>query len=59
MSDFVSWGKFFVGKYDIQSTNEIALKRTVTSREFSFSRCTHAHAKCPPVYFYSINPQRR
>ena len=29
---FLSWRTFFVGKYGIQSTNEIALKRTVTSR---------------------------
>ena len=46
---FFIMGKIFVGKYGIQSTNEIALKRTVTSREFSFSGCTHAHAKCLPV----------
>ena len=52
-----------VGKYGIQSTNEMAFKRTVTLRAsfrfpairfdaptlLSFSGCTHAHAKCPPV----------
>ena len=32
---FLSWRTFFVGKYDIQSTNEITFKRTVTLREFS------------------------
>ena len=53
----------FVEKYGIQSTNEITIKRTVTSRQFSisaikfdaprvlsFSESTHAHAKCPRVY---------
>ena len=61
---FLSWRIFFVGKYGIQSTNEIAFKRTVTLRAsflfpairfdaptlLSFSRFTHAHAKCPPVF---------
>ena len=60
---FLSWRIFFVGKYGIQSTNEMAFKRTVTLRAsfrfsairfdastlLSFSRFTHAHAKCPPV----------
>ena len=60
---FLSWRIFFVGKYGIQSTNEMAFKRTVTlgaSFRFpairfdaptllSFSGFTHAHAKCPPV----------
>jgi len=45
---FLSWRTFFVGKYTIQSTNEMAFKRTVTSREFSISRhqiwCAHAIA---------------
>ena len=35
---FLSWRAFFVGKYSIQSTNEMAFKRTVTLREFSISR---------------------
>ena len=34
---FLSWRTFFVGKYDIQNTNEMAFKRTVTLREFSIS----------------------
>ena len=34
---FLSWRVFFVGKYGIQSTNEMAFKRTVTLREFSIS----------------------
>ena len=52
-----------VGKYGIQSTNEMAFKRTVTLRAsfrfpairfdpstlLSFSGFAHAHAKCPPV----------
>ena len=60
---FLSWRIFFVGKYGIQSTNEMAFKKTVTLRASfrfpairfdaptlqSFSGCTHAHAKCPPV----------
>ena len=60
---FLSWRIFFVGKYGIQSTNEMAFKRTVTLRAsfrfpairfdaptlLSFSGFTHAHAKCPPV----------
>ena len=59
---FLSW-RVFVGKYGIQSTNEMAFKRTVTLRAsfrfpairfdaptlLSFSGFTHAHAKCPPV----------
>ena len=35
---FLSWRTFFVGKYGIQSTNEMAFKRTVPLREFSISR---------------------
>ena len=35
---FLSWRTFFVGKYGIQNNNEMAFKRTVTSREFSISR---------------------
>ena len=35
---FLSWRTFFVGKYSIQNNNEMAFKRTVTSREFSISR---------------------
>ena len=35
---FLSWITFFVGKYGIQSTNEMAFKRTVPLREFSISR---------------------
>ena len=36
---FLSWRAFFfVGKCGIQSTNEMAFKRTETSREFSISR---------------------
>ena len=60
---YLSWRIFFVGKYGIQSTNEMAFKRTVTLRAsfrfpairfdaptlLSFSGFTHAHAKCPPV----------
>ena len=60
---FLSWKIFFVGKYGIQSTNEMAFKRTVTlgaSFRFpairfdaptllSFSGFTYTHAKCPPV----------
>ena len=60
---FLSWRIFFVGKYGIQSTNEMAFKRIVTLRAsfrfpairfdaptlLSFSGFTHAHAKCPPV----------
>ena len=62
---FLSWKIFFVGKYSIQSTNEMAFKRTVTLRAsfrfpairfdapklLSFSGFTHAHAKCPPVSY--------
>ena len=61
---FLSWRIFFVGKYGIQSTNEMAFKRSVTLRAIfrfpairfdaptllSFSGFTHAHAKCPPVH---------
>ena len=61
---FLSWRIFFVRKYGIQSTNEIAFKRTITLRAsflfpairfdaptlLSFSGFTHAHAKCPPVF---------
>ena len=39
MSDFFHAEYFFlVGKYDIQSTNEMAFKRTVRLRDFSVSR---------------------
>ena len=65
---FLSWRIFFVGKYGIQSTNEMAFKRTVTLRAsfrfpairfdaptlLSFSGFTHAHAKCPPVLQASL-----
>ena len=37
-SDFCHGEHFFVGKYNIQSTNEIAFKRTVNLREFWISR---------------------
>ena len=60
----LSW-RIFLGKYGIQSTNEMAFKRTVTLRAsfrfpairfaaptlLSFGGFTHAHAKCPPVCF--------
>ena len=60
---FVMENIFFVRKYGIQSTNEMAFKRIVTLRAsfrfpairfdaptlLSFSGFTHAHAKCPPV----------
>ena len=60
---FLSWITLFAGKYGIQSTNEMAFKRTVRLRAsfrfpairfdaptlLWFSGCTHAHAKCPPV----------
>ena len=60
---FLWWRIFFEGKCGIQSTNEMAFKRTVTLRAsfrfpairfdaptlLSFSGFTHAHAKCPPV----------
>ena len=43
---FLWWRIFFEGKYGIQSTNEMAFKRTVYLREFSISRhqiwCAHA-----------------
>ena len=65
---FLSWRIFFVGKYGIQSTNEMAFKRIVTLRAsfrfpairfdaptlLSFSGFTHAHAKCPPVFGRSL-----
>ena len=65
---FLSWRIFFLGKYDIQSTNEMAFERTVTLRAsfrfpairfdaltlLSFSGFTHAHAKCPPVRFIKM-----
>ena len=35
---FLSWRTFFVGMYCIQNNNEMAFKRTVTSRKFSISR---------------------
>ena len=58
----------FVGKYGIQSTNEMAFKRTVTLREFflfpairldaltllSFSGYTQTQAKCPPVSYNQL-----
>ena len=58
----LSW-RVFLGKYGIQSTNEMAFKRTVTLHAsfrfpairfaaptlLSFGGFTHAHAKCPPV----------
>ena len=67
---FLSWRIFFVGKYGIQSTNEMAFKRTVTLRAsfrfpairfdaptlLSFSGFTHAHAKCPPVTRRNCHP---
>ena len=60
---FLSWGRFFVGKYGIHSPNEMAFKRAVTLRVgfrfpairfdapklLSFSGFTNSHAKCPPV----------
>ena len=66
---FLSWTIFFVGKYGIQSTNEMAFQRTVTLRAssrfpairfdaptlLSFSGFTHAHAKCPPVMIVIYN----
>ena len=66
---FLSWRIFFVGKYGIQSANEMAFKRTVTLRAsfrfpairfdaptlLSFSGFTHAHAKCPPVHSSTEN----
>ena len=65
---FLSWRIFFVGKYGIQSNNEMAFKRTVTLHAsfrfpaitfdahtlLSFSGSTHAHAKCPPVMCISF-----
>ena len=43
---FLSWKIFLVGKYGIQSTNEMAFKRTVPLPQFSISRhqiwCAHA-----------------
>ena len=45
---FLSWKIFFVGKYGIQSTNEMVFKRTVPLCEFSISLhqvwCAHAIA---------------
>ena len=35
---FLSWRTFFEGKYGIQSTDEMAFKRTETLHEFSISR---------------------
>ena len=66
---FLSWRIFFVGKYGIQSTNEMAFKRIVTLRAsfrfpairfdaptlLSFSGFTHAHAKCPPVMWHCFH----
>ena len=70
---FLSWRIFFVGKYGIQSTNEMAFKRTVTLRAsfrfpairfdahtlLSFSGFTHTHAKCPPVALVRIARLKR
>ena len=70
---FLSWRTFLVGKYGIQSTNEMAFKRTVTLRAsfrfpairfdaptlLSFSGCKHAHAKCPSVHFNAVDCQCR
>ena len=67
---FLSWRIFFVGKYGIQSTNEMAFKRTVTLRAsfrfpatrfdaptlLSFSGFTHAHPKCSPVGRNMVHP---
>ena len=69
---FLSWRIFFVGKYGIQSSNEMAFKRTVTLRAsfrfpvirfdaptlLSFSGFTHAHAKCPSVLGISWKVER-
>ena len=58
-----------VGKYGIQSTNEMAFKRPATLRAsfrfpairfdastlLLFSGFTHAHAKCPPVPPWGLN----
>ena len=69
---FLSWRIFFVGKYGIQSTNEMAFKRTVILRAsfrfpairfdaptlLSFRGFTHAHAKCPPVRDSTWHNQR-
>ena len=68
---FFLWRIFFVGKYGIQSTNEIAFKRTAPLYKFSistirfdaltllsFSGCTHSHAKCPPVGITNVSSQR-
>ena len=45
---FLSWRTLFVGKYGIQSTDEMAFERTVTLREFLISChqiwCAHAIA---------------
>ena len=63
----------FSWKCGIQSTNEMAFKRTVTLRAsfrfpairfdaptlLSFSGFTHAHAKCPPVIVFAFFAQRR
>ena len=67
---FLLWKIFFVGKYGIQSTNEMVFKRTVKYTSFrfpsirfdaptllSFSGCTHAHAKCPPVVKTNLKGQ--
>ena len=66
---FLWWRIFFEGKCGIQSTNEMAFKRTVTLRTsfrfpairfdaptlLPFSGLTHAHAKCPPVGWFSLS----
>ena len=43
---FLSWRIFFVGKYGIQRTNEMAFNRTVPLRQFSIPRhqiwCAHS-----------------
>ena len=38
MSDFCHGEYFFVGKYGIQRTNEMAFNRTVPLRQFSIPR---------------------
>ena len=65
---FSSWTIFFVGKYGIQSTNEMAFTRTVTLRAsfrfpaiifdaptlLSFSGFMHAHTKCSSVAWNTV-----
>ena len=57
-SDFFSWRAFFVGtEYDIQSTNEIAFKRTVRNftRVFDFPPSDLMR----PRYCHSANARMR